>query len=100
LIRAINKVAQGVKYISSMLAEKTAFYLENGYEKAHHELLSNSEYQIMLMIALGETVMEISKEHALSIKTISTNRSRALIKMGMKSNAEMTYYAIKNPHLH
>jgi len=95
LIAAIRKVCRGGKYVTSSLAEKLAFYLETDSEKAAHELLSDREYQVMLMIASGKTVKQIADELALSVKTISTNRSRALRKMEMKTNAEMTYYAIK-----
>jgi DNA-binding NarL/FixJ family response regulator len=95
LIVAIRKVLQGGKYISSSLAEKMATYLETESEKSGHELLSDREYQVMLMIASGKTVTDIAEELMLSPKTISTNRSRALQKMGMKNNSEFTYYAIK-----
>ncbi len=95
LIAAIRKVLQGGKYISSSLAEKMAWYLETEHGKNGHELLSDREYQVMLMIASGKTVSDIAEELMLSPKTISTNRSRALQKMGMKNNSEFTYYAIK-----
>ena len=94
LITAIKKVSEGGKYISSSLAEKLAFNLESG-EKAPHEKLSNREYQIMCMIASGKTLTGIADELSLSIKTISTHRSRFLEKMSMKNNAEIIHYAIK-----
>ena len=72
-----------------------AWYLAAESEKSGHELLSDREYQVMLMIASGKTVSKIAEELMLSPKTISTNRSRALQKMGMKNNSEFTYYAIK-----
>ena len=96
LITAIRKVCAGGKYVSSSLAEKLALYLDTDFEKPAHELLSNREYQVVLMIASGKTVSQIATELSLSVKTISTNRSRALTKMGMKTNAELTYYAIKH----
>ncbi len=96
LISAIRKVSQGGKYVSSSLAEKLAVYLETDTEKPVHETLSDREYQVMLMIASGKTVKQIADELSLSIKTISTYRARTLRKMGMKNNAEITYYAIKN----
>ena len=65
-------------------------------EKAPHETLSDREYQIMLLIASGKTVTEIAETLSLSIKTVSTYRSRILEKMRMKNSAELTYYAIKN----
>ncbi|UCF84115.1 MAG: response regulator transcription factor [Desulfobacteraceae bacterium] len=95
LISAIRKVTQGGKYVSSSLAEKLAFNLETVTEKPPHEKLSDREYEVMIMIASGKTVKEIADKLSLSVKTISTNRVRALKKMGMKNNAEITYYAIK-----
>ncbi len=95
LIVAIRKVSQGGKYVSSSLAETLASHLEKGTQKPVHEMLSDREYQVMLMFASGKTVKEIADELSLSVKTISTNRTRMLRKMGMKTNAEITYYAIK-----
>jgi DNA-binding NarL/FixJ family response regulator len=95
LISAIRKVSQGGKYVSSSLAEKLAFHLEADAERPLHEMLSDREYQVVIMIASGKTVKEIADDLSLSVKTISTNRARALKKMGMKNNAEITYYAIK-----
>ncbi len=95
LIGAIKKVAQGGKYVSADLAEKLVENLGNDIEKPDHTILSDREYQVMAMIATGKTVTEIGNELSLSVKTISTNRTRALKKMSMKNNAEFTYYAIK-----
>ena len=96
LVKAVRKVIRGGKYISPSLAEKLAFDLEVDLEKPLHEALSNREYQVMCMIASGKTVKEIAKELYLSVKTISTHRARILGKMKMKTNAELTHYAIKN----
>jgi len=96
LIEAIRKVSQGGKYISATLAESLAFHVGANSERPLHETLSNREYQVMLMLASGKTVKEIADGLSLSVKTISTNRVRALRKMGMKNNAEITYYAIKH----
>ena len=96
LIAAIRKASIGRKYVSSSLAEKLAFYLEIDAEKPLHETLSDREYEVMRMIASGKTPTEIAEKLFLSIKTISTYRSRILEKMGMKSNAELTHYALKN----
>jgi DNA-binding NarL/FixJ family response regulator len=90
----------GGKYVTSSLAENLAFYLEMDSDRPAHELLSDREYQVMLMIGSGKRVKEIADELSLSVKTISTNRSRALRKMGMKTNAELTYYAIKHGLVH
>ena len=96
LVKAIRKVLRGGKYISPSLAEKLAFDLETDSEKPLHETLSDREYQVMCMIASGKTVKEIAKKLYLSVKTISTHRARILGKMKMKTNAELTHYAIKN----
>lgn len=96
LITAIRKVSAGGKYVSSSLAETLAYELGRMDEKAPHETLSDREYQIMLLIASGKTVTEIAESLSLSIKTVSTYRSRILEKMRMKNSAELTYYAIKN----
>ena len=96
LIRAVQKIAKGGKYISSSLSEKLFSLLDGDSEKAIHENLSDREFQVMRMIASGKTLKEIAEELSLSVKTVSTYRSRILEKMGMKNNAEMTHYAIKN----
>lgn len=96
LIEAIRKVASGRKYVSMSLAEKLAFSLEQDTDKPIHEILSDREFEVMCKIALGHTVSEIAEELNLSIKTISTYRTRILEKMNFKSNAEITRYAIKN----
>jgi DNA-binding NarL/FixJ family response regulator len=96
LIEALRKVSQGRKYISAALAESLATHVEVNSEKPLHETLSDREYQVMLMLASGKTVKEIANNLSLSVKTISTNRVRALRKMGMKNNSQMTYYAIKH----
>ncbi|MBI5810005.1 MAG: response regulator transcription factor [Deltaproteobacteria bacterium] len=95
LITAIRKVAQGKKYVSPSLAEKLAYELDADEKRPPHERLSDREYQVMRMIASGKTVKEIAEELSLSVKTISTFRTRILTKMAMKNNAEVTYYAVK-----
>ena len=96
LISAIRKVSRGGKYISSSLAEKLAYEVGGDAGKAPHETLSDREYQILLLIASGKTVSDIAGEMCLSVKTVSTYRSRILDKMKMKNNAELTTYAIRN----
>ncbi len=96
LIEAIRKVSQGRKYISPDLAELLASNLDSGGDQALHDSLSDREFQVMCLIASGKTVKDIAKELFLSINTISTYRIRILEKMNMKSNAEITHYAIKN----
>jgi DNA-binding NarL/FixJ family response regulator len=96
LIAAIRKVSSGHKYVSASLGEKLAVKLGNHSDRPLHEKLSDREFGIMCMIASGKTQTEIATELRLSVKTISTYRSRILTKMYMKSNAEITRYAIEN----
>ncbi|MBC8358856.1 MAG: response regulator transcription factor [Candidatus Aminicenantes bacterium] len=96
LIEAIRKISQGGKYITASLAEKLAFDLEIDSEKPLHETLSDREYEVMCKIASGKTIKEIAEELFLSVKTISTYRSRILEKMGMKNNTQLVHYALKN----
>jgi two-component system invasion response regulator UvrY len=96
LIKAVRKILKGGKYISSSFSEKLLFSFDNDAEKPIHETLSDREYQVLRMIASGKTLQGIADELSLSVKTISTYRSRILEKMGMKNNAELTHYAIKH----
>lgn len=95
LIKAIRKIAQGRRYITETVSEQMADDLSKDTSKPLHETLSDREYQTMRLIASGKTVSEIAKELSLSVKTVSTYRSRILVKMNMKNNAAITYYAIK-----
>lgn len=95
LLAATRKVSQGRKYVSSSLAERLASALQDG-ERSPHENLSDREYQVMRLLASGKTATEISKELGLSVKTISTHRSRVLKKMHLKSNSDLTRHAIHN----
>jgi two-component system, NarL family, invasion response regulator UvrY len=93
---AIKKIASGGRYISSTFAEKLALNeFESDILQLHHKL-SEREFQVMVKLAKGRSVTEIAKEIFISDKTVSTYRSRILEKMGMKKNAELTIYAIKN----
>jgi len=96
LIKAIRTVSGGKKYISPSVAEKLAFSLQEGDARPLHETLSDREFHVLCRIASGKTIKEISDELALSIKTVSTYRSRILDKMHMKNNAELTHYALQN----
>ena len=93
---AVQQILSGRKYITSTLAEQLATQLENPLSKAPHELLSDREYQTLLLIAKGKRISEIAKDLSLSIPTISTFRHRILEKMVMKTSAELTGYAIRN----
>jgi two-component system invasion response regulator UvrY len=96
LVLAIRKALKGEKYISGSLAQILAGELDSDSEKPCHEILSDREYQVMLMIASGKTVGTIAKELCLSVKTISSYRANILLKTRMKNNAEITHYAIQN----
>jgi two-component system invasion response regulator UvrY len=95
LVKAINQIMQGKKYISQSLSEKLLSLLDdNANNKEPHELLSDREYQTLLLIASGKTVSDIAGILCLSTPTISTYRARILEKMKLKNNAELTTYAI------
>ena len=96
LVGAIKKVLAGGRFISSNLAEKLASYLSHDSQKPVQELLSDREFQVLRLIASGKIVSEIATELSLSVKTISTYRTRILEKMGMKNNAELMHYAIQH----
>ena len=95
LITAIRKIAKGGKYVTLSLAEKLASHLDMDAETALHEALSDREYQVMRLIGEGKSVGAIAEELFLSVKTVSTYRTRILEKMEMSNNAEIMRYAIK-----
>jgi two-component system invasion response regulator UvrY len=95
LTGAIRHVAGGKKYVSATLGELLANSLEKGSDPPHSSL-SDREYQVMRLIASGRTVSEIAGQIALSVKTVSTYRTRILEKMGLRTNAELTHYAVRN----
>jgi DNA-binding NarL/FixJ family response regulator len=96
LFKAINKVIGGGRYVSEALAEKLVVNFRKGMESSPLEMLSDREFEVLRLIASGKTVGEIAEMLSLSDKTISTYRARLLEKMGMRTNAELTHYAIQN----
>jgi DNA-binding NarL/FixJ family response regulator len=97
LVMAVQRVLQGRKYISPSIAEKMADELDKEKtNKASHELLSDRELDVFKMIAGGTSVTDISEKLSLSITTVSTYRARIMNKMNMKSNADLTRYALEN----
>jgi DNA-binding NarL/FixJ family response regulator len=96
LIEAVRRVAAGGRYIGPKLAELLAANVGVDAERPPHESLSDREYLVLCLIGSGKTVGEIAAELSLSVKTVSTYRARLLEKMGMKTNAELMIYAIKN----
>jgi DNA-binding NarL/FixJ family response regulator len=95
LVKAIRKISKGGRHITEAVADKLAFNLNEKAEKPPHESLSDREYQVLCLIASGKTVGEIAPELSLSVPTVSTYRTRILEKMGMRTNAELTHYAIR-----
>jgi two-component system invasion response regulator UvrY len=96
LIHAVRIIVKGRKYISQTVAEKLVLELSADKEKLLHEALSDREYQVLCLIASGKTVTEIAGDLFLSVKTISTYRTRILQKMHMNNNAQLTQYAVQN----
>jgi len=95
LVKAIRKILSGGRYVSASVAEKMVSDLGRETQNLPHESLSDRELQVMCMFAMGKTNKQLAQELSLSVKTISTYRARILEKMNMKSNAELTRYAIK-----
>lgn len=96
LVTAIRRISGGRKYITSSIAERLADDVEPTAEKPLHDTLSDRELEVFRMIAAGKTTTQIAEELFLSVKTISTYRSRILEKMKMKTNTELMHYAIKH----
>jgi DNA-binding NarL/FixJ family response regulator len=96
LVQAIRTVTRGRKYVSPDLAQVLADGVTGQGDAPLHASLSQREFQIFCKLAEGKSVSEIAARLFLSVKTVSTYRTRILEKMGMKTNADITYYAIKN----
>jgi len=93
---AVRRVLAGGRYITPSLAEMMALEMSQRIEKEPHERLSDREYQVFRRLALGKTVKEIASELSVSVQTVSTYRARILAKMGFRTNAELTEYAIRD----
>ena len=96
LCRAIRAAVRGGRYVSPELAEMLVSGLQGTPGEPRHSVLSEREFQIFCKLAEGKSVSEIAAKLFLSVKTVSTYRTRILEKMSMKTNADITYYAIKN----
>ena len=94
LVMAIETVASGRRYITPSIAERMAGYIEDSTTRPVHDLLSDREMQVLVLIGSGKSVGEIAEELTLSVKTVSTYRSRVLEKMALASNADLIRYAI------
>jgi DNA-binding NarL/FixJ family response regulator len=96
LVGALRKVTNGGKYISSTLAEQLVAEIGSDSPRPSPERLSEREFQVLRMIAQGKTISQIAEDMGLSVKTVSTYRTRLLQKMKMKTNAELVRYAVQH----
>ena len=96
LVGALRKVISGGKYISSTLAEQLVAEIGSDSPRPSPERLSEREFQVLRMIAQGKTISQIAEDMGLSVKTVSTYRTRLLLKMKMKTNAELVRYAVQH----
>ena len=96
IVKAIRTVYRGRKYISAFVAEQLAEGLTGGGERPLHETLSERELQVFLRLASGQTIGHLAESLSLSVKTVSTYRTRVMEKMQLASNSDLTYYALKN----
>lgn len=96
LLLAVKKVSEGGKYISNTLAEGLAVNLEKENYALKHDILSAREFEILIKLANGKSLQEIGNELFISVKTVSTYRSRIMEKMELNRNTELTKYCIEN----
>jgi len=96
LLLAVKKVSEGGKYISQSLAESLAINLDKGDYQQKHDILSTREFEIMIKIANGKSLQEIGNELFISVKTVSTYRSRIMEKMELSRNTELARYCLEN----
>ena len=96
LVKAVQTVLLGKKYISASVAEKLASSFSADTAKHAHELLSDREFDVMKLLAAGKSVSEIAEILSLSVTTISTYRARIMTKMNLKTNSDLTKYAIES----
>jgi DNA-binding NarL/FixJ family response regulator len=96
IVTAIRTVARGRRYVSAAVGELLAEGLAGGGNRPAHESLSERELQVFLRLAKGETIGHMAESMFLSVKTVSTYRTRVLEKLSLASNSELTYYALKN----
>ena len=96
LLKAIRKVASGERYVSQSLADRLAEEIVTPHNNKLHESLSEREYEVLCLIGRGKTVTEIARQLSLSIPTITTYRARILMKMNMRTTAELIHYAIRH----
>ncbi|HXF65136.1 MAG TPA: response regulator transcription factor [Burkholderiales bacterium] len=96
LVAAIRRIAAGGAYVTPETAERLALEAGAPSGAAPHSRLSDREFQVLCMIARGASVTEIARELSLSVKTVSTHKSRILEKMGLANQAELIRYALEH----
>ncbi|HTQ28120.1 MAG TPA: response regulator transcription factor [Puia sp.] len=96
LVKAVERVLTGKKYITASIAEKLATTLDTDADKLPHEHLSDREFEVLKLLAGGKAVSEIAQQLSLSVTTVSTYRARILSKMNLKTNADLTLYSVEN----
>lgn len=96
LVTAVNRVLMGKKYITPAVAEKLVTTLDQSNEKLSHEYLSDREFEVFKMLAGGKSVSDIAEKLSLSVTTVSTYRARIMAKLSLRTNADLTLYAIEN----
>ena len=96
LVNAIRKMHMSGKYISPALADQLVSAMQAGDARPPHEALTDREYQVLVQIASGKTVTDIAKDLSLSVKTVSTYRTRTLEKMKLNTNADLILYALRH----
>jgi two-component system, NarL family, invasion response regulator UvrY len=96
LLVALKEIVAGRRYMTGSLANQLASYLDSGQPAAPHELLSDREMEVLRLLGQGKTVSSIANEIALSVKTISTYRTRVLNKLEFRTTAELIHYAIEH----
>lgn len=96
LIKAIQTVLKGRKFITPFIAEKLVEAFDAEAAEIPHRLLSDREFEVLKLLASGKTVSEIASQLSISANTVSTYRARILEKMNMRSNTELIRYALEN----
>ena len=96
LIQAVRRLLMGKKYITPTIAEQLASGLDKDSEKPLHEILSDREFEVLKLLASGKSVSDIADQMVLSVTTVSTYRARIMAKMNLKTNVDLTLYAIEN----
>jgi len=95
LVDAVARIARGGRYISSTLAERLSWALDGDFRAAPHDTLSDREMQVLLLLGGGHSVKEASESLRLSMKTVSTFRTRMMKKMGFHTNADAVHYVVR-----